>query len=69
MILRNKNPMIVLGSGQLFLGLGISGVFLLSHLDLGRTGAFLTGFSSSFALVSVLLTVVALIRISRQSAV
>jgi hypothetical protein len=71
MILRNKNPMIVMGSSQLFLSLGIIGLVLLRNLSPESAGAFwggfLTGLSYSLIGMSAVLNLVGLIRLSKNS--
>jgi hypothetical protein len=66
MILRHKNPYFVLGTGLLFMTLGILGVVLLKRFggdSLSFTTGFLNGLSYSLLGVSLVLNIVGLYRI------
>jgi len=71
MLLRNKNPLVILGSGQIFMVLGLIGIHILRPETGGYPdtfwGSFGYGLAYGFLGISMVLNLVGIIRIRRQA--
>ncbi|MBN1781562.1 hypothetical protein JW948_10580 [bacterium] len=71
MILRNKNPRLIIGVGQIFLIFGVFGAILLQrifpdHPDTAGWG-FLIGLSYGLIFASAVLNITGLVKLRKQS--